>query len=103
MNDIDLKDLIIKYPQILKITPDTLSEYWSYTMGSYLGELDFKSTYADQGSDDLDLVELVMNIEKCLNIVIDDSIVDKLFNVNSKPINLTNWIRNEKLEKLGIN
>lgn len=96
----NLSDLIIKYPNILKITPDILSEVWDSMMDV---KLYFEFPYGEQGADDLDLVEIVMNLEKKLDISIDDSVVDILFDTNSYPVNLTEWIRNDKLEKLGIN
>jgi acyl carrier protein len=96
----NLSELIIKYPDILKITPTIMIQSWCEKMG--LETLDFKSTYGEQGVDNLDLIEWVMNLENELDISIDDSVIDILFSTNSYPINLTEWVRNDKLEKLGV-
>jgi acyl carrier protein len=45
---------------------------------------------------------MVMEIEKRLDIVISDDIVDFLFNVGEKPPRFREYWRNKKLEDLGL-
>jgi acyl carrier protein len=48
------------------------------------------------------MVEVVMNLERALDISIPDEVAMILFETNSKPIDLTKWYRDKKLEELGI-
>jgi hypothetical protein len=43
-----------------------------------------------------------MEIEKRLNIVISDEIIDFLFNIDKVPIRFKEYWRNKKLEDLGL-
>ncbi len=52
--------------------------------------------------DDLDLVEMVMYLEKDLNLHIHDELTDTLFSSESYPINMTFLYREERLLELGI-
>jgi acyl carrier protein len=99
MNSDQLKQIIIKHTHLIKITPSDLSKAFNNLTGE---DLDYSKTYGDQGLDDLDLVELVMYLEKDLNIHIHDDIVDTLFSSESYPINMTLWNREERLVELGI-
>ena len=99
MNWEQLKQIIIKHPHLMKITPSDLSKAFNSLTGE---DLDYSKTWGDQGLDDLDLVEMVMYLEKDLNIHIHDDIVDTLFSSESYPINMTLWNREERLVELGI-
>ena len=52
--------------------------------------------------DELDSIELVMQIEKRLDISIPDEVIELIFNLEEKPIRFTQIIRNKKIENLGI-
>jgi acyl carrier protein len=54
------------------------------------------------GFDDLDCIEMVMEIEKRLDILISDDIIGLLFDVDRKPPKFKEYRRNKKLEDLGI-
>ena len=93
-------DIIQNNDFLIKINPHILSKTACVLSG--LKSLDFNTTYADQGLDELDMVELVMNLESDLDIHIPDEIALVLFSCNSRPINLQSFIRNKKIEELGI-
>lgn len=65
-------------------------------------EFDFGKTWAENGFDDLDGVEMIMELEKELGIHIDDEVADAFIRHDQKPAVFTEWVRNEKLNKLGI-
>ena len=99
MNSEQLKQIISNHPYLMKITPSTFSKVFKDYTGEYL---DYTKTYGEQGLDDLDIIEMVMYLEKDLNIHIHDDIVDTLFSSESYPINMTLWNREERLLELGI-
>ena len=100
MNSEQLKQIIIKHPHLMKITPSVLSKCFKAFIYQY--DLDYSKTWGEQGLGDLDIIEMVMNIERELNIHIHDDIVDTLFNSESYPINMTLLYREERLLELGI-
>jgi len=105
MNSEQLKQIIINHPYLMKITPTVLSKCFEITdmFGQVAGkDLDYTKTYGEQGLDDLDIIRMVMYLEKDLNINIHDDIVDTLFNSESYPINMTFLYREERLLELGI-
>ncbi len=83
----------------MKITPSVLSKAFNNLTGE---DLDYSKTWGEQGLGDLDLVEMVMYLERDLNIHIHDDIVDTIFNSESYPINMTFLYREERLLELGI-
>ena len=99
MNSEQLKQIILKHPHLIKITPSDLSKAFNNLTGE---DLDYSKTWGEQGLGDLDIIEMVMNIERELNIHIHDDIVDTLFNTETYPINMTLWHREERLGELGI-
>jgi hypothetical protein len=100
MNSDQLKQIIIKHPHLMKITPTVLSKCLKAFIYQY--DLDYSKTWGEHGLGDLDIIEMVMNIERDLNIHIHDDIVDTLFNTESYPINMTLLYREERLLELGI-
>lgn len=89
----------------MKITPSVLSKAFKRIPRQaviYQYDLDYTKTYGEQGLDDLDLIEMVMNIEKELNINIHDELIDTIFSIDSYPINFTLLYREERLGELGI-
>jgi hypothetical protein len=99
MNSEQLKQIIIKHPHLIKITPNVLSKAFNNLTGEYL---DYSKTWGEHGLGDLDIIEMVMYLEKDLNIHIHDDIVDTLFSSESYPINMTFLYREERLVELGI-
>ena len=99
MNSDQLKQIILNHPHLIKITPSVLSKAFNNLTGE---DLDYSKTWGEQGLDDLDIIEMVMYLERDLNIHIHDDIVDTLFNTESYPINMTLLYREERLLELGI-
>jgi acyl carrier protein len=95
----ELEQLINKNPQLNKITEKLINQI---SIEKYSINLDYNKTLGDNGFDDLDCIEMVMEIEKRLDIVISDDIVDFLFNVGEKPPRFREYWRNKKLEDLGL-
>ncbi len=95
----ELEQLINKNPQLNKITEELINQI---SIEKYSINLDYNKTLGDNGFDDLDCIEMVMEIEKRLDIVISDDIVDLLFNVYKKPPRFREYWRNKKLEDLGL-
>ena len=60
--------------------------------------------WSDLGMDELDIVEMIMEMEKEYNISISDNMLDDIDNMGFKEFysNLTLVKRNNVLEKLGI-
>ena len=108
MNSEQLKQIILKHPYLMKITPTVLFKCFSDANPYYpdgIECLDYSMTYGEQGLDDLNIIEMIMNIEKELNISIHDEITDTIFNTESYPINISGIFsiyREERLLELGI-
>lgn len=83
-----------KNPDLLKITKGELI--------SLIPDIDFNKTWKEMGYDELDVIEIVMELEKRLNIEITDREVEILFDPNLKPPDFSALIRLDKLNKLGI-
>jgi acyl carrier protein len=64
---------------------------WDYTA----------KTFGQMGVDELDVVELVMDIEKIFDCVITDDLLDVLYGCDPNSL-LVSVIRQRKLEELGI-
>ena len=99
MNWEQLKQIILKHPYLMKITPSVLSKCFNNLTGE---DLDYSKTYGEQGLDDLDIIRMVMYIAVELNMYIHDDIVDTIFSSESYPINFTLLYREERLLELGI-
>ena len=95
----ELEQILISHPQLNKITEQMMNDVTLDKLGVVL---DYNKSLGENGFDDLDCVEVVMEIEKRLNIVVPDHILDLLFNINKKPPRFQQYIRNKKLEDLGI-
>jgi acyl carrier protein len=102
MNSEKLKQIISNHPYLMKITPSTFSKVFKNVTARFTEDLDYTKTYGEQGLDELDLVEMVMHLEKELNIHIQDELTDTIFSLDSYPINFTLWHRDERLGELGI-
>lgn len=95
----DLEQIIVDNPQLNKITEQMMNEITLDKIGVIL---DYNKTLGDNGFDDLDCVEVVMELEKKLDIVVPDHILDLLFNTDKKPPRFQQYLRNKKLEDLGL-
>lgn len=80
---------------ISKISPRTILDFigweWNYDVNNFI----------DMGVDELDIVEMVMKLEREFDISISDDVLDKFYIVNPKTL-IKSHIRNEKFKILGI-
>jgi acyl carrier protein len=95
----NIDDIIKKYPDLTKITEEVIIQVSQKKFGLIL---DFNKTFSENGFDDLDCIELIMEIEKILEISVSDEVIDILFNANIKPPKLKEYFRNKKLRDIGI-
>jgi acyl carrier protein len=103
MNSEQLKQIILKHPYLNQITPSVLSKAFKEVCNLWNDlDLDYTKTWGEQGFGDLDIIEMVMYLEKELNISIHDELIDTIFNTESYPINMTLLYREERLLELGI-
>lgn len=91
------QEMIKRCPNIVKVTPEILMEI---AKEKFNIEIDFNKDWQDNGFDDLDSVEVIMELEKRLNIVITDDVADAF--ISGKITIFTSYLRNEKLEQLGL-
>ncbi len=91
------EEMIQRCPDIVKITPILMNEVAIKMLGQ---PLDFNKTFAQNGFDDLDGVEMIMELEKMLDIVIFDDVADAF--VNGKPPQFVQYNRNKRIEELGL-
>lgn len=92
-----VEEMIQKCPDIVKVTPDVMNEFAIKINGQIL---DFNKTFAENGFDDLDGVEMIMELEKRLDIYITDEVADAF--TNGKPPQFVQFIRSKKIEELGL-
>jgi len=94
-----IEKILQDMPELGKITPDVMNAIAIRMHGE---PLDMSKTWGENGYDDLDSVEMIMELEKELNIVIPDHIADILVSGDSKPPRFTSFIRDKKLNQLGL-
>lgn len=90
-------EMIKRCPDIVKVTPQIINEVGIKVIGQ---ELDFNKTLAENGCDDLDGVEMIMEFEKRLEIFIPDDVADAF--VNGRPPRFLQHNRNKRIEELGL-
>ena len=95
----EIEEVIGKVPGFEKITPEIMIKVSNYKMNI---DLDLTKTFGQNGFDDLDCVEFIMELEKILDISIPDYICDKFLSTNNKPPLLLQYNRNKKIEQLGL-
>jgi len=94
-----LEKIIQDIPELGRINPDVMDKIAIRINGL---PLDYNKTWSDNGYNDLDTIEMLMLLEKELNIDVPDEIVDYLFSGNVKPPKFISVIRDKKLSELGI-
>lgn len=94
-----IDEMVKKCPGLTKVTVDVMNEVAIKIMGE---PLNFNKTYGEMGFDDLDCVEMIMELEKRLDIYISDDVADVFVNGSNKPFNVSQYNRDKKLNSLGI-
>ena len=89
-----LDKLYTEYPQLKKINENIMNHI---SLKKFSIELNYDITFGDNGFDDLDCVEFLMEIENKLDISIHDEVADYLFNTKSKPQISLQYLRNKKI------
>lgn len=89
-------DIFKKYPVLNKISISLIQDI----IEDKGFEFSHNSTYSQMGFDDLDYVEMIMEIEKRLNIVIDDDMAEIVFSLNSTPMYFLQKMREEKINEV---
>jgi acyl carrier protein len=95
----DIESIFSEYPQLSIITEELVNQI---SIEKYSINLDYNRTLSENGYNDLDCIEMIMEIEKRLNIVIPDDVIDIMFNLEKNPPRFTEYWRNKKLIDLGI-
>ena len=100
-----IDEIIERCPDIIKITPTVMikaSKDNHFIQGKMNIDLDLNKTFGQNGFDELDCVEFLMELEKILDISIPDDICEHLFSTNNKPPQFIQYNRNKKIEQLGL-
>jgi acyl carrier protein len=86
------------------VQPDFLIEMIKNRCFSDTLDLSNEKTWSDIGLDHLDVIEIVMDLEKEYSISIDDDLLDKIYNIGFFYLysNLISVKRDFKLNELGI-
>ncbi len=93
------EEMIEKCPDIIKITHQSLIK--AINKVGYT-EFDFNKTWSQNGFDELDGVETIMELEKQLGIVISDDVAEEYIKGDKIPIIFTQYNRSKKIEQLGL-
>ena len=94
------KEIVDYYPDIVKITDNLLIEILEYKFDTKFNR---ELSWEEMGIDDeLDQIELVIEIEKNLNISIPDDLIFEVFRISDKPIDFKIFLRSDKIKKLGL-
>lgn len=94
-----IEEIVERVPGMVNITNEIMIKVSKDKMDI---DLDLTQTFGQNGFDDLDCVEFLMELEKILDISIPDDICDQIFSPNSKPPQFIQYNRNKKIEKLGL-
>jgi acyl carrier protein len=96
MSEIDYESIIKKNPDVLKISFSEITK--ALNKKNIIFNANLK--WSEMGLDDLDIIEMIMEIEKDLDIVINDETVFEIFDINFYPVDFRYFIRNNKLNKI---
>ena len=94
-----IQEMVQRCPGLVKVTTSVMNEVAIKIIGE---PLNFNKTYDEMGFDDLDCVEMIMELEKKLDIHITDEVADAFVNGRNKPFNVSQYNRNKKIEDLGL-
>lgn len=94
-----IEEMIQRVPGLVMVTGHLMDSISERIIGV---PLDFDKTWAENGYDELDMVDFIMEVEKELKISISDEVADVFTNYNTKPVNISAYNREKKLNSLGI-
>lgn len=93
----NIEDAYSRCPDIKKITLKDLNQASRKINGN---DIDLRMTFGEQGFNELNCIEIIMELEKNLNIVIFDEVADFIININSKPDFLLQEWRESQINKI---
>jgi acyl carrier protein len=74
----DIEKLIDTYPDIAKID----MVYFNKIINNYCSDIDTNLTWGQNGFDGLDLVEIIMELEKICDIIFNDELFDLIIGID---------------------
>jgi acyl carrier protein len=92
------KELYLKHKQLGKIN----TQVQQSILKEKFGISNYNLTFGEMNFNDLDNIEFIMELEKRLDIIIPDDVVEHLTNPSQRPIDFMKFLRDEKLNLLGI-
>jgi acyl carrier protein len=87
------EELLNIYPQFEKIGFSTYSDKLGI-------DLDPNKNWGEMGLDDLDMVELIMKLEKQFDFAFSDLHFDEVFGLDKKPIDFRSYNRDKIIDKI---
>jgi acyl carrier protein len=63
-------------------------------------EFDYNKSWKEIGLDDLDLIEMIMTLEKKFDFAISDLHIEYFFSLDHKPIDFKQYNRNKIIDKI---
>lgn len=94
-----IEEMIQRSPGLVMVTAHLMNSISERIIGL---PLDFDKTWAENGYDELDGVDFIMQLEKELNISISDEVASAFIDSSKKPVNISAYNREKKLNSLGI-
>ncbi len=95
------EELIKLYPQFEKIGFSTYNNLIKMKLRTGVSfNFDPNKTWGEMGLDDLDLIELVMELEKQFDFAFSDLHFEKVFSFDKKPIDTTSYNRDKIIDKI---
>ena len=93
--------------EILNISPDLKRISFNILSETLFDKFrllfDGDKTWGEMGLDDeLDQIEYVMELEKKLGIQISDEVIESTFGLNVRPVDFISYLRQRKINDLGI-
>lgn len=92
-----IEEILRLYPSLVIISDN---DYSNIIKNLCNVEFDSSKTWMEMGLDDLDIIEMIMTLEKKFDFQIQDYHIDEIFNLNHKPIDFRQYNRNSKIDKI---
>ncbi len=93
----NIEVIISKCPGLSKVGFDTLRQLFK-KQSIFL--FDPNKTWKEMGFDDLDMIEIIMQLEKDLDFSFPDEIFEDVFELDKKPIDFKSYSRNKIIESI---
>jgi acyl carrier protein len=97
MSELNLEKILLDNPKFVNLS---FSNYQELISKKYINTFNPKLTWGEMGFDDLDLVEMIMEIEKQFDFNFPDILFDEIFGTDKYPVDFRTIDRNNKIDKL---